>query len=245
MCLWLLGEKATVYELSVWVTVVQMYHRLVLLVNAPWDSMADSLMEKSVRHALYIHHCYMGRRTCLSTTITEWDFKIWSYRVTFHVQTRSQMWDLRLLHIGGDLDCAAINRQSGCYFGEEHLGEAQVCGWVDTRFSQYSSNYGPRISVRFLTLSYIHGAHFNIWWNNGAHLRRIIATIFNPLGSENLLFWEPKLLFGVKLKDLTEVRMMIAFAMRPLLVLLQWPKSDWGCWQLKCVDNSYPKQLIS
>ena len=49
----------------VWVTVVQMYHRLVLLVNAPWDSMADSLMEKSVRHALYIHHCYMGRRTCL------------------------------------------------------------------------------------------------------------------------------------------------------------------------------------
>ena len=49
----------------VWVTVVQMYHRLVLLVNALWDSMADSLMEKSVRHALYIHHCYMGRRTCL------------------------------------------------------------------------------------------------------------------------------------------------------------------------------------
>ena len=58
-------------------------------------------------------------------------------------------------------------------------------------------------------------------------MRRIIATILNPLGSENLLFWEPKLLFVVKLKDLTEVRMMISFAMRLFLVSLdEWLRSD-------------------
>ena len=90
--------------------------------------MADSLMEKSVAHALYIHH----RRTCLVPII--------HYLSSCYIENKSNTPEKR--------DCSAINRYSLLFGGSS----AQVCGWLDARFSPCSSNY----LAHYLTLSCLH-----------------------------------------------------------------------------------------